>query len=70
MKTLHLVSACAAIVRLVAILISGTAYARSMGQRYVHALASQLVTVNNTGRVYVDQTLDEFYHGIFQQPVG
>ncbi len=60
MKTLHLVSACAALVILAAILIGGTAY----------ALAGQLVTVNNTGSVYVDQTLDEFYHGIFQQPVG
>jgi len=49
MKTPHLVSAFAALLILIAILIGGTAYAQSMEQRYVHALAGQFMKVNNKG---------------------
>ncbi len=49
MKTPHLVPACTALLILIALLIGGTAYAQAMEQRYIHALAGQLVTVNNKG---------------------
>ncbi len=49
MKTPHLVPAFAAILILIAVLIGGTAYAQSLEQRYVHAMAGQITSITTVG---------------------
>ncbi len=49
MKTPHLVSACAAMLILITMLVGGTAYAQSLEQRYVHAMAGRVTEINTVG---------------------